>query len=580
MYTANMQPRPKIRYFLYVRKSTDSEDKQVASIEDQTTEMMRLAESLNLNVVDTIVESKSAKTPQGRPEFNRMLGRIQNGEANGILCWKINRLARNPVDGGQISWMLQQGIIQHLQTHSREYHPGDNVLMISVELGMSNQYVNDLSTDVKRSQRNKAKRGWYPASVLPLGYKHKKDYQMGDTEIEADAERHSIVEALWKKLLTGSYSIPDIKREADALGLRNKHGRPYSLNTFYSTFAHPFYFGVFDWNDENGYKERHKGKHEPMVSEDEFNRVQAFLGKHGRPTKLNKYDFPFRSCLSCGECGCAVTAERKQQAICTQCKKKFSIRTQTECPKCHLDVSNMKNPSIIDKTYYRCTKKKGRCSQRYIEESELEKQIAESLKTVSIPVEFYAWAVEALKYIHRNEIHEQDHITQQNRKKETELLNKLDNLVMMRASEEITSEQLLKTRSQVEEDLRVLRKNAERLHERAIDWVGVANNYLDFAHKARTKFENGDNNVKKGVLSILGSNLTLKDKKLNVSVPSPLSGIRSTYDLATSLNTRLEPKIPQLKQGYSGELDTTNSSLLPDLDSNQDSTLQRRMSYH
>ncbi|QSH39347.1 recombinase family protein [Candidatus Kaiserbacteria bacterium] len=553
-----------LKYILYVRKSTDSEDKQMASIEDQTSEMMRLAENLDLNVIETITESKSAKTPSGRPEFNKMLGRIQKGEANGILCWKINRLARNPVDGGQISWMLQEGTIQHLQTYSREYNPWDNVLMMAVELGMSTQYVNDLSVDVKRSQRNKAKRGWYPASVLPMGYKHKKDYNMGDQEIEKDAERFKIVKSLWKKMLTGSYSIPDIKREADSLGLRNRSGKPYSVNTFYNTFTHPFYFGVFDWNGEEGYKERFFGKHEALITEDEFNRVQTLLGKHGRPTKVNKYDFPFRSSLSCGECGCAVTAERKLQAICTQCKKKFSIRTQTECPACHIDVSEMERPSIIDKTYYRCTKKKGVCSQRYIEESVLENQISESIKKVSIPTEFYAWAVEALKYIHRNEIHEQDHITQQNRKRETELLNKLDNLVMMRASDEITSEQLLKTRAQVEKELRVVRKNVEGLHERAIDWVGVANNYLNFAQNAREKFKNGDNNTKREVLSILGSNLTLKDKKLNVSVPSPLSGIRSTYDLSVSLNATLEPKIPQLKQGYSGELDATNSSLLSD----------------
>jgi len=553
-----------MKYVLYVRKSTDTEDRQMASIDDQTNEMHKLAERLKLNIIETVVETQSAKTPAARPQFNKMLEKIRNGEANGIICWKINRLARNPVDGGQISWMLQQGDIKHIQTYSREYHPTDNVLMMSVELGMSNQYVNDLSADVKRSQRNKAKRGWYPASVLPIGYRHKKDYNFGEDEIELDPDRYPLIKSLWEKMLTNSYSIPDIKREADKIGLKTKNGDSFSLNTFYSAFVNPFYFGMFSWNNEDGYKELFQGKHEPIVTEEEFNRVQTLLGKHGRPTKINKYDFPFRSCLSCGECGCAVTAERKLQAICTQCKKKFSTRTQTECPSCHIDVSEMKNPSIIDKTYYRCTKKRGVCSQKYLEASILEQQIEQSLKTFSIPKDFYNWAVEAIKYIHRNEIDDQEKITSLNQKKETRLLKKLDNLVMMRASDEISSEQLLKTRSEVEAELRIVRRDSQNLHERATDWAGVANGYLDFAQTAQDRFKNGDNNTKKEILSSLGSNLTIKDQKLNVSVPSPLSGIKSTYDLSASLNTRLEPKIPQLKQGYSGELDTTTSTLLSD----------------
>ena len=83
-----------------------------------------------LTIVDTISESKSAKAP-GRIEFNRMLERIRKGEATGILCWKLNRLARNPIDGGQISWMLQQNTIQSIQTYSAEYKPTDNVLMMA-----------------------------------------------------------------------------------------------------------------------------------------------------------------------------------------------------------------------------------------------------------------------------------------------------------------------------------------------------------------------------------------------------------------------------------------------------------------
>src|SRR3989338_10239828 len=109
-----------MRYFLYARKSTDVEDKQILSIEAQLAELREIAKRDNLSIVEEFIEKRSAKMP-GRPVFNEMLKRIQQGEAQGIICWKIDRLARNPVDGGRIQWLLQEGVIRHIQTHDRSH---------------------------------------------------------------------------------------------------------------------------------------------------------------------------------------------------------------------------------------------------------------------------------------------------------------------------------------------------------------------------------------------------------------------------------------------------------------------------
>ena len=150
-----------IRYFLYARKSSESEDRQMASIDSQIAELQKIADEMGLDVADRFSESRSAKGP-GRPVFNQMVQRIQAGEASGILCWKLNRLARNPIDGGQISWMLQQGVLKQIQTFGKAYYPTDNVIVMAVELGMANQFIRDLSVDTKRGLRAKADRGWYP----------------------------------------------------------------------------------------------------------------------------------------------------------------------------------------------------------------------------------------------------------------------------------------------------------------------------------------------------------------------------------------------------------------------------------
>jgi len=95
----------KMRYFLYARKSSESEDRQIASIQSQIDELKRLSEEQDLQIISILKEEKSAKAP-GRPVFNKMIEDLNNGLANGIICWKLDRLARNPVDGGTINWML------------------------------------------------------------------------------------------------------------------------------------------------------------------------------------------------------------------------------------------------------------------------------------------------------------------------------------------------------------------------------------------------------------------------------------------------------------------------------------------
>ena len=192
-------------YFIYCRKSSEDEDRQVLSIESQINELTSLAKKLNLPVSDILTESKSAKAP-GRKVFNEMTRRIYRKEARGIICWKLDRLARNPVDGGQISWMLQQGVIRHIQTPERGYHPEDNVLLMNVEFGMANQFILDLRKNVKRGLKTKVEKGWLPG-VSPLGYLNNKSKIEGEKDIIKDAKRFLLLQKMWELMLTGNYSL-------------------------------------------------------------------------------------------------------------------------------------------------------------------------------------------------------------------------------------------------------------------------------------------------------------------------------------------------------------------------------------
>src|SRR3989344_8488108 len=157
------------KYFIYARKSTDVEDKQVQSIEGQLDELRLLAKRENLEIVEELVEKKSAKIP-GRPIFNRMLDSIEKGKANGILSWHPDRLARNSVDGGRIIYLIDTMRLSALKFNTFWFEPTpQGKFMLSISFSQSKYYVDSLSENTKRGLHQKAKNGFRPGPA-PLGY--------------------------------------------------------------------------------------------------------------------------------------------------------------------------------------------------------------------------------------------------------------------------------------------------------------------------------------------------------------------------------------------------------------------------
>ena len=194
-----------MKYILYCRKSSEDKGKQVLSLESQVNEMKKLASNLDLEVVKIYTESKTAKKPENRPLFSDMIKYIKKHgkEDLGILCWKIDRLSRNPIDSATIQWLLQQDKLKIIQTIDRQYLPSDNVLLFNVESGMANQYILDLSKNTKRGMISKLEKGWQ-TGIAPLGYLNDKENKI----IIKDPERFNLIRKMWDLMLTGNYTPP------------------------------------------------------------------------------------------------------------------------------------------------------------------------------------------------------------------------------------------------------------------------------------------------------------------------------------------------------------------------------------
>ncbi len=505
----NTNQKEKIKYFLYARKSSESEDRQVASIESQIDELTKMAKKEGLKILDVLSESQSAKAP-GRPIFTEMIARIHKGEAQGIICWKLNRLARNPIDGGEIMWMLQQETIKHIQTYGRSYYPTDNVLMISVEFGMANQFIRDLSQDTKRGLRKKAERGWYP-TFATLGYMHNPLKQKGRKEIIKDQERFNLTRKMFDLMLTGNYLPPKILEIAtNKWGLQNRKGGKIARGTIYRIFNDPFYYGEFEYPKGSG--NWYQGKHEPMITKEEYEKIQALLGRKEK-ARLRKHEFAFTGLIRCGECGAMITAEER-------------IKTQ-------------KNGNVHHYTYYHCTRRKGPCSQKYIRKKELEKQIMEILNKIEIPPEFHDWALEELKSEIEKEGKDRNKILTNQQKAYNDCLEEIDGVISMRAKKELNEENYKRKMTFLAKEKARLQELLNDTDDRVNKQIEKAEKTFALARDARKEFETGKPEKQKQILADLGSNLLLKDGLLSILIEKPLLRIKGMTPEVNAIHNKV-----------------------------------------
>ncbi len=337
-----------MKYFIYCRKSQEAEDRQALSLESQIDEIKRLvADDPQVEIVDRFAEAFSAKAP-GRKLFNQMIERLKAGEAEGIIAWHPDRLARNSMDGGAIIYLLDQGILKDLKFCNYTFeNSSQGKFMLNIIFGYSKYYSDNLSENVKRGMRTKLKNGWRPGKA-PVGYRNCADTQTINIEPrEADAIRQ-----LFNWCLNGETNVSSLHRRLrDELCFRTRQrkasgGRPLSRTQVYRALTNPFYAGWVVWNGETT-----KGAHEQLISNADFQKVQEQLNSKIK-TRARLYDHTYRGLFRCGACGKAVTAERKIK------------------------------PSGRTYVYYHCTRVHSACNQPSLEERNLTEQVEAFVETL------------------------------------------------------------------------------------------------------------------------------------------------------------------------------------------------------
>jgi hypothetical protein len=282
--------------------------------------------------------------------------------------------------------------------------------------------------------------------------------------------------------------------------------------------------------------------------------------------------------IRCGECGCSIPAEEKHHLVCSGCRHKFSYLNKDVCPRCGLKIEDMTHPIRRHYIYYHCTRKKTdiQCHQPAIERRDLEQQIVERLSRIQISDRLEEWAVKYLQEVNTQESEDRTQVRQSLQKAYNQTQSQLDRLLNMCLSDLISDEEYRQEKHKLLQERARLQEKLGDTEHRADTWRTLAENTFVFARYARYWFEHGSLEDKKTILSALGSNLILKDKKLLIQAKKPFLLIEEGLKSLNRVQAGFEPSECALSKAKSEGVPSLRARWLGIVDSNLLSVPQKQ----
>src|SRR5215831_13230162 len=489
------QGTPSPQAVIYARVSSKEQEKEGFSIPAQLKLLRQYATDHGFPVVQEYVDVETAKRA-GRTGFTAMVGFFKKqmqvkSDADSrriLLVEKTDRLYRNIKDwvtlddlGIEIHLVKEGDILSRDSRSAQKFMHGIRVLM-------AKNYIDNLGEETKKGMREKAEQGIYP-SVAPLGYRNTSGTHDKRT-IEPDPESGPIVQKLFEWYATGNYSLRDITKKAYNEGLRSRTGAKVSRSSIHAMLINPIYYGDFLWTGKH-----YHGLHEPLITQDLFDRVQAVLVEKGqRRTGQQKHTWAFQGLISCGYCGCAFVAEIK--------KKRY--------------------------VYYHCTGNKGKCPEKYVREEEIAAQFGEALQAIQLDEEVFSWIVTALKESHHDAKRYHDERVAAFQKQYQKLQDRLDRMYVDKLDGSIPQNQFDRMSESFRKEQSDLLRHIEKHQQANQTYLDEGVHLLELAQKAVVLYEKQDMREKRRLLNFVCSNSQWRDGILIPTYRKPFDLLAAT----------------------------------------------------
>jgi DNA invertase Pin-like site-specific DNA recombinase len=496
---------------IYARKSSESEDRQVLSVDAQVREMKTLAHRHGLEVSEVLTESQSAKAP-GRPVFDALMRRVYKGQIGAVLSWKMDRLARNHFDSGNLMHVLAEGLLQKIITiDGVKTQSGNDRLMGTMELAFATKFIDELRANTKRGTEERIRLGWAPY-MPPPGYLNDR---LNKTII-SDPPRLAMIRRMFDLLLSGAMRPEQIRRVAnDQWGFRTVQrkrsgGKPLTRTLIYEILGNAFYTGQIPYNGR-----LHPGKHEAIIAGEEFQQAQAILHRDGRQ-RPQRHDFAFTGLIKCGNCGGSVTAEE------------------------HIKKSGLRF------VYYHCSRHRvvaEPCREPAIPERLLIDQVAGALGRLSIPGPILDWLKRKVNGVLEADQSRGELVRKAFEEALRSTEREIANLLTLRLRDLVPDAVFTSKTKELERRRASLEERLATATEAGENVAGRITELIDFAATARMSFLEGSGVQQRMILEAVGSNYTLTGRKVSFQLGSPLElvanagGCSNWYRLVDDVRT-------------------------------------------
>lgn len=466
------------RCAVYARKSTESEERQIQSIDDQ----VRLATQLIDGAPAIIItEAMSAKEPDRRPEFQRLVSLVEHGKVDTIIAWHPDRLSRNEMDTARICYLVRTGKLDLRFVNYYFDNSPEGMMMLQLALSQSQYYSSKLSKDVLRGLDSRLAKGWWTGQA-PEGYLNARE----PCPIFPDPERLPLIRRAFRLLLTGAYTVTQVLNLMnDEWGYRtrrraNTGGGKLSRSTAFRMFSDPFYAG---WMLRKG--EMLKGAHEPAISLDEFNRVQEIIKVRQRYRPHE--EFTYRGLVRCADCNRVAKAE--------------------------LQRGRHRRGEWI---YYRCPNPACPSPAGCVRENQIDAEVERRLAQLRWPAEFAQLVMEEFDGFLERELGDFEALAQRRKGALEAAERKRAGLLEMRLNGEVEAEIYARKDLELREEINQLKVAAERAAALEAEARQTVERFLAFRAHSYDTFRGGTHEMRRQVAAALGSDYRLRGGELRI----------------------------------------------------------------
>jgi hypothetical protein len=366
--------------------------------------------------------------------------------------------------------------------------------MMSVELGMANEYVRQLAANTSRGLRQKARQGIYP-SFAPLGYLNDPRTKT----IRVHKKNAALVREMFERYASGSATLNELAELLKNAGVMTRGNRRVHISRVSFILRNPFYYGYFRYAGE-----LYEGKHAPLISKALFDKANDILSGRGRPQKSVGIPSPFCGLLRCGSCSMGITAETK--------------------------VKRQKNGNTHSYTYYRCTRKNKavKCKEAPVRSETLDAQLSGLLHEYSMPQEWTSPLTALLDTEAADATKTAAGAAQTLRDECDDISRALARLTDLYIAEDIEREEYLSRKRDLTSRKRTLDENIARLEHTPTVWVEPVREWISDASRLGEMAKSEDLPSKKSALrKVFGLNLSLHAREARGTPLSPYAALRA-----------------------------------------------------